>query len=149
MVLASDLAVFPVMFARAFGGDFLTKKFELVPDPAAMEQGLTVLRGMFEAGLAAPQLRHDQERRSGHLAAAGPRGLHRAALRRGMRSSTIPSRASFPGKIKAVEFPVSAGSQRQDPDGVGRRGLGHGDPEERHATRSWPGSSSARFRASG
>src|SRR5438552_801912 len=25
MILASDLAVFPVMFARAFGGDFITK----------------------------------------------------------------------------------------------------------------------------
>src|SRR4029453_18419560 len=50
MVLRSDLAVFPVIFARAFGGDFLTKTFELVPDQAAMEQGLTVLKNMFDAG---------------------------------------------------------------------------------------------------
>ena len=40
MILASDLAVFPVMFARAFGGDFITKDFKLVPDPAAMEKAL-------------------------------------------------------------------------------------------------------------
>ena len=40
MILASDLAVFPVMFARAFGGDFITKDFQLVPDPEAMEKGL-------------------------------------------------------------------------------------------------------------
>lgn len=48
MVLASDLAVFPVMFARAFGGDFINAKFELLPNPEAMEKGLTVLRKMFE-----------------------------------------------------------------------------------------------------
>ena len=41
MVLASDLAVFPVMFARAFGGDFIDKSFKLVPDRAALESGLT------------------------------------------------------------------------------------------------------------
>ncbi len=34
MVLASDLAVFPVMFARAFGGDFITRDFKLLPEPA-------------------------------------------------------------------------------------------------------------------
>src|SRR5690349_19205296 len=50
MILASDLAVFPVMFARAFGGDFITQDFKLVPDPAAMEQGLDVLKAMFDAG---------------------------------------------------------------------------------------------------
>ena len=50
MVLASDLAVFPVMFARAFGGDFISGDFKLVPDRAAMESGLNTLRGMFEAG---------------------------------------------------------------------------------------------------
>jgi multiple sugar transport system substrate-binding protein len=40
LVLASDLAVFPVMFARAFGGDFITADFQLVPNREAMEQGL-------------------------------------------------------------------------------------------------------------
>ena len=44
MVLASDLAVFPVMFARAFGGDFITREFKLVPDAGAMEKALAVLK---------------------------------------------------------------------------------------------------------
>ncbi len=48
MILASDLAVFPVMFARAFGGDFISQDLKLLPNPTAMEQALTVLAGMFE-----------------------------------------------------------------------------------------------------
>jgi multiple sugar transport system substrate-binding protein len=78
MVLASDLAVFPVMFARAFGGDFLTKTFELIPDRTAMEKGLTVLKTMF----VLPFARYAQ--------------------------LNNPEQSKFPGKIKVIEFPVSA-----------------------------------------
>ncbi|MCB2041603.1 MAG: extracellular solute-binding protein, partial [Rhodoferax sp.] len=34
MILASDLSVFPVTFARAFGGDFINGELKLLPDPA-------------------------------------------------------------------------------------------------------------------
>src|SRR5690606_20273368 len=40
MILASDLAVFPVMFARAFGGDFVTLDYKVVPNREAMEKGI-------------------------------------------------------------------------------------------------------------
>ena len=47
MVLASDLAVFPVMFARAFGGDFVTTDYKLMPNREAMQKGLAVLADLF------------------------------------------------------------------------------------------------------
>jgi multiple sugar transport system substrate-binding protein len=107
MVLASDLAVFPVMFARAFGGDFLTKKFELVPDQAAMEKGLTVLKNMFDAGALprsyATTKNDDQVTwiQQGRAAFTVLPFARHAQLNN-------PEQSKFPGRIKAVEFPISA-----------------------------------------
>ncbi len=50
MVLASELSVFPVTFARAFGGDFIGPNFKLVPNPEALEKALTTLQELFKAG---------------------------------------------------------------------------------------------------
>jgi len=50
MIMASDLAVFPVSFARAFGGDYITKDFKLLPKPEAMEKALGVMANMFKDG---------------------------------------------------------------------------------------------------
>ena len=114
MVLASDLAVFPVMFARAFGGDFLTKTFELVPDQAAMEQGLTVLRNMFDAGSLprsyATTKNDDQVTwiQQGRAAFTVLPFARHAQLNN-------PEQSKFPGKIKAVEFPVSAALKGKTP----------------------------------
>lgn len=106
MVLASDLALFPVMFARAFGGDFITKDFELVPDPAAMEAGLNVLRGMFESG-ALPRsyatTRNDDQvtwMQQGRAAFTVLPFARHAQLNNAEQSK-------YPGKIKAVAFPGS------------------------------------------
>lgn len=107
MVLASDLAVFPVMFARAYGGDFITSKFELLPDPAAMEQGLTTLAGMFEAG-ALPRsyatTKNDDQvtwMQQGRAAFTVLPFARHAQLNN-------PEQSKFAGKIKAIEFPISA-----------------------------------------
>jgi len=114
MVLASDLAVFPVMFARAFGGDFLTKTFELVPDQAAMEQGLTVLRNMFDAGSLprsyATTKNDDQVTwiQQGRAAFTVLPFARHAQLNN-------PEQSKFPGKIRAVEFPVSAALKGKTP----------------------------------
>jgi multiple sugar transport system substrate-binding protein len=114
MVLASDLAVFPVMFARAFGGDFLTKTFELVPDQAAMEQGLTVLKNMFDAGSLprsyATTKNDDQVTwiQQGRAAFTVLPFARHAQLNN-------PEQSKFPGKIKAVEFPVSAALKGKTP----------------------------------
>lgn len=107
MVLASDLAVFPVMFARAFGGDFLTSKFELVPDPKAMEKALTLLRAMFESGALprsyATTKNDDQVTwiQQGRAAFTVLPFARHAQLNN-------PEQSKFPGKIKAIEFPISA-----------------------------------------
>ncbi|MER9303981.1 extracellular solute-binding protein [Mesorhizobium sp. M0496] len=106
MILASDLAVFPVMFARAFGGDFIDKQFQVVPNPEAMEEGLSVLADLFQAG-ALPRsyatTRNDdmvtwmqQER-----AAFAVLPFARYAQLNNKEQSTAP------GKIKAIEFPGS------------------------------------------
>src|SRR5690606_19105362 len=50
MIMASDLAVFPVSVARAYGGDYITKDFKLLPNPEAMEKALTTLNDLFNAG---------------------------------------------------------------------------------------------------
>ncbi len=114
MVLASDLAVFPVMFARAFGGDFISGDFKLVPDRAAMESGLNVLRDMFASGSLprsyATTTNDDQV----------------TWLQQGRAAFTIlpfarnaqlnnPDQSKFPGKIKAVEFPISAALKGKKP----------------------------------
>ena len=107
MVLASDLAVFPVMFARAFGGDFITRRFQgRCPNRAAMEKGLAVLRDLFEAGALPRSYATTTQRRSGDLAAAGAGRLHACCRSRATPSSTTPEQSQFPGKIKAVEFPA-------------------------------------------
>ena len=114
MVLASDLAVFPVMFARAFGGDFLTKTFELVPDQAAMEQGLTVLKNMFDAGSLprsyATTKNDDQVTwlQQGRAAFTVLPFARHAQLNN-------PEQSKFPGEIKAVEFPISAALKGKTP----------------------------------
>lgn len=114
MVLASDLAVFPVMFARAFGGDFITKELELVPDPAAMEQGLNALRDMFEAG-ALP--RSYATTKNDDQVTWLQQGRAAFTVLPFARSGQLnnPEQSKFPGKIKAVEFPISAGLKGKMP----------------------------------
>ncbi|WP_414474940.1 ABC transporter substrate-binding protein [Microvirga sp. M2] len=107
MVLASDLAVFPVMFARAFGGDFLTGKFELLPNPAAMEKALTVLKSMFDSG-ALP--RSYATTKNDDQVTWIQQGRAAFTVLPFARSAQLnnPEQSKFPGKIKAVEFPISA-----------------------------------------
>lgn len=107
MVLASDLAVFPVMFARAFGGDFISADLKLVPNREAMELALSTLRGMFEAG-SLPRS-YATTKNDDHVTWMQQ---GRAAFtllpfaRSGQLNSTEQSK--YPGKIKAIAFPGSA-----------------------------------------
>jgi multiple sugar transport system substrate-binding protein len=114
MVLASDLAVFPVMFARAFGGDFITKDFKLLPEAAAMEKALGVLKDMFDAG-ALPR-----------SYATTKNDDQVTWLQQGRAAFTVlpfarfaqlnnKDQSTFAGKIKAVEFPISSALKGQVP----------------------------------
>ncbi|MGH7005917.1 MAG: extracellular solute-binding protein, partial [Alphaproteobacteria bacterium] len=107
MILASDLAVFPVMFARAFGGDFISRDFKLLPDEGAMENGLAMLADLFKSR-ALPRsyatTRNDdmvtwlQQGR----AAFGVLPFARFAQLNNAEQSTVA------GKIKVIEFPGSS-----------------------------------------
>jgi multiple sugar transport system substrate-binding protein len=107
MVLASDLAVFPVMFARAFGGDFITGDFQLVPDRDAMEQGLGVLRAMFESG-ALP--RSYATTRNDDMVTWIQQGRAAFTVLPFARNAQLnnPEQSNFPGQIKAIPFPGSS-----------------------------------------
>lgn len=106
MVLASDLAVFPVMFARAFGGDFLTQDFRLLPDPAAMEQALTVLAGMFADGSLPRSYATTKNDDQVTWMQQGRAAFTVLPFARAAQLNN-PEQSKFPGRIKAVGFPVT------------------------------------------
>jgi multiple sugar transport system substrate-binding protein len=114
MILASDLAVFPVMFARAFGGDFINKDFELVPDQAAMEQGLEVLRDMFEAGALPRSYATTKNDDQVTWLQQGRAAFTVLPFARNAQLNN-PEQSKFPGKITAIEFPVSAALKGKTP----------------------------------
>jgi multiple sugar transport system substrate-binding protein len=107
MVLASDLTVFPVTFARAFGGDFIGGDMRLVPDRGALESALATLQDMFRAGALprtfATTSNDDQVTwmQQGRAAFTVLPFARHAQLNRADQSR-------FPGRIKAIEFPISA-----------------------------------------
>ena len=106
MVLASDLSVFPVTFARAFGGDFINGDLKLLPDPAAMEKALATLQDMYKAGALprsyATTTNDDQVTwmQQGRAAFTVLPFARHAQLNRADQSK-------YPGRIKAIEFPIS------------------------------------------
>jgi len=107
MVLASDLAVFPVMFARAFGGDFITREFKLLPDPGAMEKAVGVLKTMFDAG-ALP--RSYATTKNDDQVTWMQQGRAAFSVLPFARFAQVNNKdqSVYPGRIKAAEFPVSS-----------------------------------------
>ena len=107
MIMASDLAVFPVSFARAYGGDYITKDFKLLPKPEAMEKALGVMADMFKAGALprsyATTKNHDQVT----WMQQGRAAFTMITFAR-YKQFNDPANSKFPGKIKAVQFPKSA-----------------------------------------
>lgn len=106
MILASDLSVFPVTFARAYGGDFIGPDLKLLPDPGAMERALTTLQQMFKAGSLprsyATTKNDDQVTwiQQGRAAFTVLPFARHAQLNRA-------DQTKYPGRIKAIEFPMS------------------------------------------
>ncbi|MGX1789902.1 ABC transporter substrate-binding protein [Bosea sp. NPDC055332] len=107
LVLASDLAVFPVMFARAYGGDFISPDLKLVPNREALEQGLAALRGMFEAGSLPRSYATTKNDDQVTWLQQGRAAFTVLPFARGAQLNN-PEQSKFPGRIKAVEFPGSA-----------------------------------------
>jgi multiple sugar transport system substrate-binding protein len=107
LVMTASLASYPVIFARAFGGDFITEDFRLLPDRDAMVKAIAAIRGLFESGglprSFASITNEDQVTwlAQGRAAFAILPFARHAQLNR-------PDQSRFAGKIQAVEFPVSA-----------------------------------------
>lgn len=106
MIMASDLAIFPVSFARAFGGDFITKDFQLLPNPEAMEKGLAVLNDMFTAG-ALPRSYATTKNDDQVTWIQQGRAAYTMITFARFKQFNDPAQSQFPGKIKAVAFPGS------------------------------------------
>lgn len=106
MILGAGLAVFPVMFARAFGGDYLTSDFQLLPDPVAMESALTVLAGMFESGALPRSYATTQQNDLLTWMQQGRAAFTMMPFARAKQLND-PEVSKYPGKIKAIAFPGS------------------------------------------
>lgn len=106
MVMTAALAAYPVMFARAFGGDFIGPDGALLPRPEAMTRALALLRSMFEGGVlprSYPVTSNDDQvswMQQGRAAFAILPFARHAQLNR-------EDQSRFPGRIKAIEFPAS------------------------------------------
>ena len=106
LVMTAALAAFPIMFARAYGGDFITADYKLLPEPQAMQRALALLRSLFEAGVLPRSyalISNDDQvtwMQQGRAAFAILPFARSAQLNR-------EDQSRFPGRIKAVEFPAS------------------------------------------
>jgi multiple sugar transport system substrate-binding protein len=107
MILASDLAVFPVIFARAFGGDFIDAEFNVVPKPEAMEAGLSVLADLFKSG-ALP--RSYATTRNDDMVTWMQQGRAAFAVLPFARYAQLNNKeqSTAPGRLKGIEFPGSS-----------------------------------------
>lgn len=109
MILASDLAVFPVMFARAYGGDFINREFKLLPDRQAMEKALATLAGMFEAGSLPRSYATTKNDDQVTWMQQGRAAFTVLPFARAAQLNNA-EQSKYPGKIKAVAFPGSKDS---------------------------------------
>ncbi len=106
MILASDLAEFPVTFARAYGGDFVSPDLKLLPEPAAMERALATLQDMFKAGALPRSYATTKNDDQVTWMQQGRAAFTVITFARGAQMNK-PGESKYPGKIKAVEFPGS------------------------------------------
>jgi len=109
MILASDLAVFPVMFARAYGGDFINKDFELLPNKEAMEKGLTTLANMFKDGSLPKSYATTKNDDQVTWMQQGRAAFTVLPFARAAQLNNA-EQSKYPGKIKAIGFPGSKDS---------------------------------------
>ncbi len=106
MVLASDLAVFPVTFMRAFGGDFISPDLKVVPDPAALEKALTTLHAMYEAGSLPRSYATTSNDDQATWMQQGRAAFTVLPFARYAQLNN-KDQSRYPGRIKAIEFPIS------------------------------------------
>jgi multiple sugar transport system substrate-binding protein len=106
MVLASELTVFPVTFARAFGGDFIGPDLKLVPQPEALEKGIATMRAMFESGALPRTYATTTNDEQVNWMQQGRAAFTVLPFARYAQLNN-KDQSRFPGRIKAMEFPMS------------------------------------------
>jgi multiple sugar transport system substrate-binding protein len=107
MIMASDLAVFPVSFARAYGGDYITKDFKLLPKPEAMEKALATMADLFKAGALPRSYATTKNDDQVTWMQQGRAAFTMITFAR-FKQFNDPAQSKFPGRIKAVQFPKSS-----------------------------------------
>lgn len=106
MILASDLAEFPVTFARAYGGDFIGPDLTLLPDPGAMEKALATLQDMFKAGALPRSYATTRNDDQVTWMQQGRAAFTVITFARATQLNKV-GESKYPGRIKAIEFPAS------------------------------------------
>lgn len=106
MVLASDLSVFPVMFARAFGGDFIDKDFKLMPNEQAMTQAIETLAAMFKSGSLPRSYATTKNDDQVTWMQQGRAAFTVLPFARAAQLNN-PEQSKYSGKIKAIVFPAT------------------------------------------
>lgn len=106
MILASDLAEFPVTFARAYGGEFISNDLKLLPDAGAMEKALTTLQDMFKAGALPRSYATTKNDDQVTWMQQGRAAFTVITFARGAQMNKV-GESKYPGRIKAIEFPGS------------------------------------------
>jgi multiple sugar transport system substrate-binding protein len=106
LVMTAALAAYPVIFARAFGGDFITEDFRLLPDRDAMVKAISAIRALFEnGGLPRSYATISNEDQVTWLT----QGRAAFAILPFARHAQVnrPDQSPYAGKFRALEFPVS------------------------------------------
>jgi len=106
LAMTAALAAYPVIFARAFGGDFITEDFRLLPDRDAMVKAISAIRALFEnGGLPRSYATLSNEDQVTWLT----QGRAAFAILPFARHAQVnrPDQSPYAGKFRALEFPVS------------------------------------------
>ena len=107
MVMASDLAVFPVTFMRAYGGDFISADMKVFPDPDAAVKALTTMHGMYKDGSLPRSYATTSNDDQASWIQQGRAAFTTLPFARYAQLNN-KDQSRFPGHIKAMEFPKSA-----------------------------------------
>ncbi|MFD2263397.1 ABC transporter substrate-binding protein [Lacibacterium aquatile] len=106
-VLSGTLAYIPVMFARAYGGDFITEDYQVIPNKDAVVKALTTLRELMEAGALPRNFAATSNDDQVTWMQQGRAAFTMLPFSRWAQLNNA-EQSRFPGKIQATELPVSS-----------------------------------------
>src|SRR6185312_1703764 len=105
-VVASERAGFPVAFARAYVGDFISPDLKRVPDPDALGRAIDAIRGLYEAGALHRSYATTSNEDQVTWMQQGRAAFTLLPFARYAQLNN-KDQSRYPGRIKAIEFPLS------------------------------------------